>query len=424
MRDVTTLTVAYLANQFPSPVEPYVVEEIEELRRRGIRVIASSARQSEPNLDAYLQKFAAETLYVQKLSPGLLAHAAWLCLTRFHFLAGLIVPILRRGRESLGQRLRALLHTWLGVCYALQLRGRGVQHIHVHHGYFSSRIAMVAARLCGISFSLTLHGSDLLLHPAFLDTKLAECKFCLTISEFNRSHILHHYPRIDPNKILLRRMGTSAIPYPSGADDHSSNHLVILAVGRLHPVKDHAFLLRACRKLKERSVPFRCWIAGDGPERASLDKLICDLDLQENVTLLGHLCRAQLDSFYAACDLVALTSRSEGLPLVLMEAMAHGKLVLAPAITGIPELVIPGKTGFLYRPGSLDDFVLQVQTIHSLRPALAPLRRAAQGYVLEHFDRTKNLARFGDVFVQQLAIHPQPAKPANHPHADSLLQQI
>jgi hypothetical protein len=96
---------------------------------------------------------------------------------------------------------------------------------------------MVAARLCGISFSLTLHGSDLLLHPAFLDTKLAECKFCLTISEFNRSHILHHYPRIDPNKILLRRMGTSAIPYPSGADDHSSNHLVILAVGRLHRSK-------------------------------------------------------------------------------------------------------------------------------------------------------------------------------------------
>lgn len=429
MREVTPPTVAYLANQFPSPVEPYVVEEIEELRRRGIRVIPSSARQPGPDFDAYLQKFGSETMYIQPLSLGLLARAALLCLARFHVLAGLFAPVLWRGRESLSQRLRALLHTWLGACYALQLRGRGVQHIHVHHGYFASWIALVAGRLSGITFSLTLHGSDLLLHPAFLDTKLAHCKFCLTVSEFNREHILQQYPHINPAKILLRRMGTSANPDTVGATSHSSGHIVILAVGRLHPVKDHAFLLRACEKLKDQGVPFRCWIAGEGPERASLEKLIRDLDLRENVTLLGHLCRAQLDSFYAACDLVALTSRSEGLPMVLMEAMAHGKIVLAPAITGIPELVIHGKTGFLFRPGSLDDFVSQVQTIARLRLALAPLRCSAQQYVLEHFNRAKNLTQFAEMFIERLGIHGVgihhiSGEPTDHPHADSLLQQI
>jgi colanic acid/amylovoran biosynthesis glycosyltransferase len=280
---------------------------------------------------------------------------------------------------------------------------------------------MVAARLCGIRFSLTLHGSDVLLHPAYLDTKLANCKFCLTVSEFNRQHILRLYPNVEPAKILLRRMGTSAFQQParSGKADHFSDPLIMLAVGRLHPVKDHTFLVRACRRLKDQNLPFRCSIAGEGSERAPIERLIRDLDLQDDITLLGHLCRAQLDSFYAACDLVVLTSRSEGLPLVLMEAMAHGKLVLAPAITGIPELVVHGQTGFLYRAQCLDDFVSQVQIIRSLQPALAPMRRAAQSYVWEHFNRERNLARFGGVLLANIS-----EATANHPHADSLLQQI
>lgn len=210
MHNVPVPTVAYLANQFPSPVEFYVVDEVQELRKRGVRVVLGSARQPVPNLDGYLQRFAAETSYLQPLRLGSLLGAAWLCVKKFRLLSPLTRRVLLGGSESWTQRIRTLVHTWLGACYALQLRGRGVQHIHVHHGYFASWIAMVSARLCGISFSLTLHGSDVLLHPAYLDTKLANCKFCLTVSEFNRQHILRLYPNVEPAKILLRRMGTSA----------------------------------------------------------------------------------------------------------------------------------------------------------------------------------------------------------------------
>ena len=83
------------------------------------------------------------------------------------------------------RRLKTLLHTWLGAYYAVLLRDRGVDHIHVHHGYLGSWIAMVAARLLAVDFSLTLHGSDLLLNGAYLDAKLKHCRFCLTISEYN-----------------------------------------------------------------------------------------------------------------------------------------------------------------------------------------------------------------------------------------------
>jgi colanic acid/amylovoran biosynthesis glycosyltransferase len=294
-----------------------------------------------------------------------------------------------------------------------------VEHIHAHHGYFASCIALVAARLLEISFSLTLHGSDLLLHPTYLDTKLQYCKFCLTVSQFNRRHILENYPLVEPDKVLICRMGVASHEQIGPAPLRDRSRLIILAVGRLHAVKDHAFLIRACRRLKKRGLAFVCLIAGEGPERPHLERLIRDFGLQNEVQLLGHVLRKRLDAYYAACDLVVLTSQSEGIPLVLMEAMAYGRPVLAPAITGIPELVIDGETGFLYRPGSLSDLVDHIQAIGNLRTALGPLRRAARKHVLEHFQRDKNLAYFGDLFMAKIA--PGAERQA---HENPLLQQI
>jgi len=397
-------TVAYLANQFPSPVEPYVAEEIGELRRREVTVIPCSACHVTTSSNSELKALAAETLYLQPLQFRLLIRAAFLCVLKFPVLMDFFRRVLLQGNESLAKRLRALLHTCLGAYYALLIERLGVEHIHVHHGYFASWIAMVAARLLGIEFSMTLHGSDLLLHSAYLDAKLKHCKFCVTVSEFNRRHILEQYPVVQLKKIVVQRMGVDP-----EKDKRSpllvageSPRLVMLAVGRLHRVKDHAFLVRACHLLKNRDVRFMCLIAGEGPERASIEGLIRDLGLRGEVRLVGHLSRQQLEACYPAVDLVVLTSRSEGIPLVLMEAMAHGTPVLAPAITGIPELVVDGNNGFLYRPGSLEDFVARVELVDRAESALGPLCRAARQHVLTHFNREKNLASFGNLFLTHI----------------------
>lgn len=413
--------VAYIANQFPSPVEPYVGEEIEELRKRGVRVIPCSVRRAVCGLDGNLHALAAATLYLWPLHLGAALKATALFWRRRSSLNDLSHRILRQGDEAAGQRFRALIHTWLGAYYAALLDGQGVSHIHAHHGYFSSWVALVAARLLGISYSLTLHGSDLLLHPSYLDTKLDCCLFCLTVSEFNRQHIVKQFPFIAPDKILLRRLGV-APREDNGPALHTrrdQSRVVILAVGRLHAVKDHAFLIRACRRLKKTGADFACLIAGEGPERPRLERLIRDFGLQNEVQMLGHVPRNRLDTYYEACDLFVLTSQSEGIPLALMEAMAYGKPVLAPAITGIPELVIDGKTGFLYRPGSLADFVAHVQAFYNLRPALGCLRRAGRQHVLDHFQRDKNLGDFGDLFLARLA-----GAAEKQSYEDPLLQQV
>ena len=396
-----------------------MVEEIRELRRRGVRVIPCSSRKVDAaTLPAGLRELALETLYLEPLKWRSVLRALLDCLLQFRSIAEWTVAGLFESSEPATRRARTLLHTWLGVYYGLLLRDRGVEQIHVHHGYFSSWIAMVAARMLGIPFSMT----DLLMHAAHMNTKLRECEFCITVSEFNREHIYAHYPTVDRNKVLVQRLGVEIPANSSKKRVHAlgANRVpVLLAVGRLHPVKNHVFLLRACFLLRECGVRFRCLIVGDGPERAKLEFLIQELKIADLVTMVGHVPHDDIAEYYEAADLVLLTSHSEGIPLVLMEAMAHGKIVLAPSITGIPELVEAGKTGFLYAAGDLEQFVWQVEQICKSLSALGSIGRAAREHILQNFDQYKNLAKFADVFMQRIA-H------SDRSHADEnfVLQQI
>jgi glycosyltransferase involved in cell wall biosynthesis len=438
------LTVAYLANQFPAAMEPYVFEEIEELRRRGVQVIPGSVRRPKAvQHGPAVASFRSEILCLESVRVLTLIRALGFAARRWGRISELVTRVLLCGKESPKRRVKALLHTWLGACYAVQLQERGVDHIHVHHGYFGAWIAMVAARLMGVGYSLTLHGSDLLVDRAYLDTKLEDCRFCITISEFNRHFVLEHFPAIDAGKIVVSRLG---VEVPKQAEfrrvDRARHSLILVAVGRLHAVKDHAFLVRACALLRDRGLDFECAIAGDGPERQRLERLIRQNQLQDRFTLLGHMPREQMDSLYRHADVVVLTSRSEGIPLVLMEAMARGRIVLAPAITGIPELVIPGKTGFLYEPGEQEDFVARIVFLHELmcaegRSAVSRLdwiRHGARVQVVHNFSRRKNLSQLADRFLNLIATHDIASEDYPNkdfatqdwsaPHEDSVLQQI
>ena len=393
------LTIAYLANQFPSPLEPYVTEEIAELRASDVQVVPGSTRKSPLSAPHEINLCPSETICLQRIEPRALLLALAYCWRRFP----VIRPFLQRaslGHESLVIRAKALLHTLLGVYYAALLAGRGIDHIHVHHGYFSAWIAMVAARLLGITYSVTLHGSDLLLGAPYLDMKLQQCAACFTISEYNREYILSHYPAVNPEKILLRRLGVNLPKAQSPATQKREQRFTMLAVGRLHPTKNFDFLLAVCALLKSKDFGFSCWIAGDGPEKQRLKRLAAQMRWEEEVHFLGYIPHENLPELYTRADLVVLTSRSEGIPVVLMEAMAHNRPVLAPSITGVPELVMDGQTGFLYEPGNVADCVSKVEMIRGSASALGPLRRAARAWVSMHFNGPVNTRRFAEILIR------------------------
>jgi colanic acid/amylovoran biosynthesis glycosyltransferase len=417
-------TVAYLANQFPAAVEPYVGEEIRELRRRGVRVISGSVRKpghfvghSEDAPDICIELIGLKTL-LRALGLGF---RRWNCLSE------LLMRILLNGNESLDRRLKALAHTWLGACYAVLLREQDVRHIHVHHGYFGSWIGMVAARLLGAGFSMTLHGSDLLVNGAYLDVKLRNCLLCVTISEYNQRFILQNFPVINRKAVVVSRLGVVAPPSGVRLTGFASQRarFTLLAAGRLHTIKNLPFLVHACARLRDLGLDFDCVIAGEGPAREHLELLIRGNRLYDRVSLLGHVPRDEMSSIYRSADLFVLTSLSEGIPVVLMEAMANGTIVLAPSITGIPELVIANRTGFLFKAGDLDDFVNNVMSLQAKMRSgsdnsssqVDRMRQEAQLHVSHHFNHQKNLERFADIFLQ--AVAPHDWSPS---HADPVLQ--
>jgi colanic acid/amylovoran biosynthesis glycosyltransferase len=413
-------TVAYIANEFPSPLEPYVLDEITELRRRGVEVICCSGKRVVPeNLGLAERAFWKETRYFQPLSDEQLMRAAWRLVSDRRNLWQLMRPLLFNRRASPGLRLRALGHTLMGAVLAEELGPCGVTHIHAHHGYFASWMALVAARLLGIGFSFTLHGSDLLRRADLLQAKLSACDFCVTISDFNRRYILRNYPDTPAGKIVVQHLGVDRVlPWPTTPPaTEAKRHFCLLAVGRLHAIKNYQFLIDACATLRSQDIDFVCWIAGEGPERRALERRIAELELEERVRLIGHVPRGNLASYYQQADLIVMTSESEGIPVSLMEAMSHQKLVLAPAITGIPELIENGRNGFLYVSGSHSDFVATVNWIHANQSSLAAVRQAAAAKVAASFNRQRNLWHFAEQFLSRIS---QPGGD----DADPVLQQV
>ena len=416
-------TIAYIANEFPSSLEPYVMDEITELRRCGAQVICCSGKRISPeNLSLAESAFWKETRYFQPLSDDELLRAALRLASDRHNLWQLLRPLLWERGPSPTRRIRALGHTVMGTALAEQLAPLDVEHIHAHHGYFASWMALAAAHLLGIGFSFTLHGSDLLQRADLLSAKLRACQFCVTVSDFNRQYILRNYPATPAQKIIVQRLGVDRVlPWPGPAAEaevySDRRRFCLLSVGRLHRVKDYHFLIQACAALRDQGLDFICWIVGEGPERPALESQINELGLQSCVYLIGHVPRADLPGYYRYADLVVMTSKSEGIPVVLMEAMAHEKLVLAPAITGIPELVEHQRTGFLYQPGSLPDFVSAVRWIHSHRASVAGIQRAAAASIAASYNRQRNLRAFAEQFLARIP------RSENH-HAHPVLQQI
>lgn len=412
-------TVAYIANEFPSPIEPYVMDEIRELRTRGVHVVCCSGKRAKrAGLATDERPFWDETRCLRPLSDSELVHAMKRLASDRRTLSLVLKPILGELPRKPVRRLRSLGHTLLGAALADQLAPLNVGHIHAHHGYFASWMALVAARLLGIDFSFTLHGSDLLIRRDLLAAKLAACKFCVTVSDFNRDFILRSYPSTPPWKVLVQRLGVNRVSRSADLPHRERpRRFCLLAVGRLHPVKNYPFLLEACAALRDEGIDFLLWVAGDGPERPKLQRLITAHGLKDRVLLLGDVPRADLSAYYRHADLVVLTSQSEGLPVVLMEAMAHGRLVLAPSMTGIPELVEHRRNGFLYVQGSLTDFVGMTRWILDHHDLLTDVGHAAAETIAASYNRERNVIQFADEFLRRIT-QPQPI------YASSLLQQV
>jgi len=384
--------VAYLCNRYPAISNTFILREVRALRRLGVEVHTLTVRRParEHLLAAADREEDARTWAVLPAGPGrlLAAHRAALAHDPRRYLATL----------RLAWRLSApgaRAHLWQLFYFAeaalvwAECRRRGVRHLHAHFTDVASDDALLAAHLGGWSWSFTVHGPVELANVARhrLAEKAARADAVVCVSDFCRSQLMTLVAEERWSRLRLVRCGVDPGAFaPNGGPPPGRRELELLCVGRLVAVKGHVVLLDALAELRARGVPLRATLVGDGPERAALTAHAVRLGLGHAVAFAGAVGQDAIRAHYARADVVCMPSFAEGLPVVLMEAMAMAIPVVATWIAGVPELVRDGHSGLLVAPGRPDELAGAIERLARDPELRRRLGRAGRERVLEEFD--------------------------------------
>ncbi|MFW6058702.1 MAG: glycosyltransferase family 4 protein [Phycisphaeraceae bacterium] len=350
-------TIAYLINQYPQPSQSFIRREIAALEAQGFAVRRYTVRRWPGDLvDEQDQAERARTAAVLEAGAlGLLVAVSITALTRPMTLARALALAVRIGRRS----LRGVAYHMIYLAEACVLRrwlaGDGVRHVHAHFGTNSTAVAMLCRALDGPTYSFTVHGPEEFDMPISLalDEKVRRAAFVVTISDFGRSQLFRWADFEDWDRIHVVRCGVDD-RFLAGSGGELADTRRLVCVGRLAEQKGQLLLVRAAARLRDAGVDFELVLAGDGPMRAAIEGLVDRLELRERVRITGWVSGEQVRQVLTESRAMVLPSFAEGLPVVIMEALALERPVISTYVAGIPELVEPGVCGWLAPAGSVE----------------------------------------------------------------------
>ncbi len=384
-----SLHVAYMINQYPKVSHSFIRREIVALEQSGIQVSRFAIRGEttalvDPDDIAELGRtrfllqgwwrHLPSALGRQLLSrPWSLWQAGWLS-----------IGLWRRSDRSLLSHLAYLLE---GLLLADAVRRQRLQRIHAHFGTNSTDVAMLAGLLADVPYSFTVHGSEETDRPLSigLAEKIRRADFVAAVSQYGRAQLCRWSTPAQWSKLHLVRCGLDpAFTTATAAPARPGN---ILCVGRLSPEKGQLILLQALALLGAEGIKPTLTLAGDGELRELLEQACRELGLEAQVRITGWISNAQVRNEIAAAQLLVVPSFAEGLPVVIMEAMALARPVLATYVAGIPELVIPEENGLLVPAGDVQALAGALQRLLSTdAETLAQMGKAGRNLVLRQHD--------------------------------------
>lgn len=348
------VVVAYLVNQYPKVSHSFIRREILALQAMGVRVLRIASRGWDDTVvDAADDDERKKTRYLLQngLAPLLLAAARVMLASPVRFL--------RAGRLAVRMAHMSPRPVLVHLAYFAQacrlralLRSEGVAHVHAHFGTNPAEVAMLCAELGGPPFSFTVHGPEEFDMPAglHLREKSERATFVAAVSSFGRSQLYRCLPHTQWRKVKVvpcaidHRFAEPAPPVPASSR-------LLVCVGRLCEQKGQSLLLEAARQMAARGLDFELVLAGDGEMRGELEGLIAAYGLHHRVRITGWVSGEEVRALLLASRGLVLASFAEGLPVVIMEAMALARPVVTTLIAGIPELVRHGEDGWLVPAG-------------------------------------------------------------------------
>jgi len=284
-----------------------------------------------------------------------------------------------------------------GVLAGHWITQAGYTHLHSH---FASTPALLASRVFPLRLSLTIHGSDEFIDPVGfrMQQKVAACSLICAISQYGRSQIMRFSDPRDWHKIVVLPLGVDPSIYSPRPFQPSPETFEILSVGRLTPVKGLPVMLSAMELLLAQARKVVLRLVGDGSSRADLENDIAQRNLTRHVIVEGSRNTAETRAFFRRADIFALSSFAEGVPVVLMEAMAMEIPCVATRITGIPELIREGVDGLLVTPSSASELAQAIARLMDDAELRRRIGCSGRERVLELYDLNRNTKALAETF--------------------------
>ena len=397
-----TLRIAYLTGEYPRATDTFIQREVAALRAHDLEVGTCSIRRTgaEHHVGEEQRQAAASTFHVLEAARNPLRlisdHFQSFATGPSRYLKALALAL---GTSPGGVKatLYQLIYFAEAAVLARHLRRTGARHLHNHIAKSSCTVAMLASALSDIPYSFTLHGPDIFFEPVHwrLDEKIRRARFVACISHFCRAQAMAFAEPRDWPKLHIIHCGVDPARYMPAPGPRGAR---LLFVGRLAAVKGLPVLFEAMRTLDHPDLTLA--IVGDGPDRASLEAAARDTPaLAGKVTFLGYRSQGEVAALLQETDILVLPSFAEGVPVVLMEAMAAELPVIATRIAGIPELVDDGKSGLLVPPGDIKSLAQAIETIITNPDDADVMGRAGRATVTAEFDSETEAARLAHLFA-------------------------
>ncbi len=392
------LRVGYVVKRYPRYSETFIVNEILQHEEAGLPIEIFALR---PVLETHFQDVLAAVRAPVTYIPDRVSKAASLWASINAARRGL--PDFWPALDELGDmEAEDLLQA---IDLALHARERGVTHFHAHFGTVAATVTRLAARFARIPYTLTLHAKDIYhvsVDAGLMRKKLGDAARVITVTDYNQRYLAATYDSAAAKVVRLYN-GLNLARFAFTPPNRTSRE--ILAVGRLVEKKGFDVLIDACGILRDRGIAFQCRIVGEGTERANLSARIEQLNLGSKVCLEGPQPQAELIGTFreaavvAAPCVIGADGDRDGLPTVLLEAMALGVPCVSTDVTGIPELVRDGDTGLCVPqrdPHALADALQRLLDDADLRVDLATRARRS---IEQDFDIRRNAARLREWFA-------------------------
>ena len=348
------MKIAYFVNQYPKVSHSFIRREILAMERQGFEVQRIALRGWKESLpDAEDRQEQEKTQYVLRTGLfGLLVPWMLRLLRSPLRMSSALCLAIRLSRQTDGR----LLHHLVCVAEASRIlswvAASQARHLHAHFGTNSAEIAMQMRVLGGPPYSFTVHGPDEFLAPLGLEDKIRQCAFAVAISSFGRSQLYLRTAAALWPKVRVVHCGLEPGFY-SGSTSAPAANSRLVCVGRLCEAKGQLLLIDAVAQLNQRGVRVELVLAGDGPMRTEIEKMVREFGLQDRVRITGWISSDRVRDEILAARALVLPSFAEGLPVVIMEALALRRPVITTYIAGIPELVKARENGWLIPAGSI-----------------------------------------------------------------------